>query len=92
MCSGYVTHGTDRALWAFRLPALKGDQVDVARSWLDTIAREVELLEKAGKSLKSEREVLTLREDKSIIWQEDTKWEHYMKLRHTLPGEDVAEQ
>ncbi|KAI0084081.1 carboxylesterase [Irpex rosettiformis] len=89
---GYVTHGTDRALWAFRLPTLQEDQVGVARSWLDAIAREVEALEKAGKPLRTAREVLALRKDKSIGWEEDARWEHYMKLRCALPGEepDVA--
>lgn len=90
LTSGYVTHGTDRALWAFRLPTLEGDQVNVARSWLDTIANEVDALEKAGKPLKAATEVLALRKDKTIGWEEDKKWEHYMKLRHALPGEELV--
>ena len=57
---------------------------------MNTIDREVEALEKAGKPLRAATEVLTLRKDKTIGWEEDTKWEHYMKLRRALPGEGVA--
>ncbi|KAI0692905.1 carboxylesterase [Cytidiella melzeri] len=88
---GYVSHGTDRALWAFRIPSLVQDQVEVARSWLEAIAREVEVLEKAGKPLRSETEVLALKEDRVVGWKEDAKWEHYMELRRALPGETFAE-
>ncbi|KAJ3539758.1 hypothetical protein NMY22_g4591 [Coprinellus aureogranulatus] len=34
---GYVTHGTDRPLWALRLPSLTEKQQVIARKWLDTI-------------------------------------------------------
>jgi len=37
MIIGYVTHGTDRALWAFRKPVLTPEQVNIARSWLDAV-------------------------------------------------------
>ena len=35
--SGYVTHGTDRPLWAFRENILTPNQVTIARTWLDAI-------------------------------------------------------
>lgn len=82
-----MTHATDRPLWALRLPTLDPQQADVARSWLDTIAHEVAALEKAGKPTTPVTEVLALKEDKTIGWQQDAKWERYMQLRLALPGE-----
>ncbi|KZV76028.1 alpha/beta-hydrolase [Peniophora sp. CONT] len=85
---GYVTHATDRPLWAFRKPALNEDQVPVAREWLNTIATELARLQSGG-APRGEREILTLKEDRTIGWTEDARWEEYMRIRRALPGEDV---
>lgn len=84
---GYVTHATDRALWALRLPSLEPAQADVARAWLDTIAREVKELEEAGSSTRDVREILTLKEDRTIAWTEDGTWDDVVRLLKVLPGE-----
>ncbi|PSS37448.1 hypothetical protein PHLCEN_2v655 [Hermanssonia centrifuga] len=85
---GLVTHGTDRPLWAFRLPSLLPDQVEIARAWLDAVAHELESVEKEGVMKRSATQILALKEDKTIGWIEDEKWDRYMALRHVLPGED----
>jgi len=87
---GYVTHGTDRSLWALRLPTLQPDQVDIARSWLDTIASEVKILEQQGKSNRSAKDILVLRGDRTIGWEEDGKWDSIMSLRKVFPGEELV--
>ncbi|KAI1785950.1 carboxylesterase [Ganoderma leucocontextum] len=81
----YVTHATDRALWALRLPILKNDQSSVARSWLSAITENVKRAE-AGDVL-ALKTIVVLTEDKDIREVEDTKWDEYMRLRTTLPGE-----
>ena len=80
-----MTHATDRALWAFRLPALEGDQPDVARAWLDAVDEHVKSAE-AGKVMDL-KTILVLGEDKKVVEAEDTKWDTYMRMRTTLPGE-----
>lgn len=84
---GYVTHATDRPIWAFRLPALKDDQVVIARAWLNVVAREVDELEKEGTAKRSLGQVLALTKDKAIEWQEDKYWDGVMKMCTLLPGE-----
>lgn len=90
---GYVTHGTDRCLWAFRLPVLTPPQVDVARAWLNTIDEEVKKMKSSGSEYNSGengdvRKVLTLYEDMSIGWTMDERWEEIMRLTKVLPGEE----
>ncbi|TBU43885.1 carboxylesterase [Dichomitus squalens] len=82
---GYVTHGTDRALWALRVPLLEGDQGTVARNWISAITQYVKRAE-AGDTLPL-KTVVTLSEDRAIREVEDSKWDEYMRLRKTLPGE-----
>jgi len=84
---GYVTHGTDRCLWAFREPSLEGDQKVVARNWLDRIESEVKRVEERGKPNFALNEMLTLKEDLEIEWTKDAKWDELMKLTSVLPGE-----
>lgn len=84
---GYVTHATDRPIWALRLPALDTAQVDVARTWLDAVAAEVKLVETQGNT-HGLQEVLTLKEDRSIGWKVDERWNGLMRLREALPSED----
>lgn len=83
---GYVTHGTDRALWALRLPTLEPLQADVARKWLDAIDAAVRSVEAQGNT-KGLQEVLALKEDKTIGWRGDDRWDELMRLRVALPSE-----
>ena len=80
-----MTHATDRVLWAFRLPALKDDQASVARAWLTTVDTYVKR-EEAGQVMPF-KTVLALTEEKEIQEVADEKWEVYMRMRSTLPGE-----
>ena len=82
---GYVTHGTDRALWALRLPVLEDDQASVARKWLSVIPEYIKRAE-AGDTLPL-KTIVALTEDKEIREVEDTQWDEHMRLRKTLPGE-----
>ncbi|KAK7692787.1 hypothetical protein QCA50_004420 [Cerrena zonata] len=82
---GYVTHATDRALWALRIPALQADQVSVALAWLDTIASEVKKVEQGNQ--RSYQDILALKTDRSIGWIVDEQWDRKMELAGVLPGE-----
>ncbi|KAI0760613.1 carboxylesterase [Fomes fomentarius] len=82
---GYVTHATDRALWAFRLPSLQDDQASIARKWVSTVADYVTRGE-AGQVLPL-KTILALTEDKEIREVEDTKWDEYLRLGKALPSE-----
>ncbi|RXW23456.1 hypothetical protein EST38_g2421 [Candolleomyces aberdarensis] len=86
---GYVTHGTDRALWALRLPVLTEDEQNVARRWLDVFEEESKKL-LAGKGSRDKDDVLVLKEDRSIGWTKDREWEKYEKLAKTLLRDDLA--
>ncbi|KAJ7065320.1 Alpha/Beta hydrolase protein [Mycena amicta] len=83
---GYVTHGSDRTLWAFRVPQLTDRQLEVARSWLTRVAEEVEAVESAGKPLRGPRDILVLGEDRTIEWNEDGLWYEKMRLLDALPA------
>ncbi|KAF7317742.1 Carboxylic ester hydrolase [Mycena kentingensis (nom. inval.)] len=84
----YVTHGTDRMLWAFRAPNLTESQMDVARNWLDRVQEETAAIEKAGKSVHGLRDILVLGlgKDDAIGWTEDALWEQKMRLLDALPS------
>ncbi|KAJ7228409.1 Alpha/Beta hydrolase protein [Mycena pura] len=85
LVEGYVTHGSDRALWAFRLPLMTASEVDTARSWLARVSEEVEALESAGKPLRGPKDILTLGEDSAVAWRDDLKWDEKMRLLSALP-------
>ncbi|KIM39628.1 hypothetical protein M413DRAFT_447103 [Hebeloma cylindrosporum] len=80
---GYVTHGCDRILWALRIPSLEPSQVEVARSWLTKVAEEFEAMS-SGKTCYNSQRLLTLKEDTTIEWTDDTKWDKLMKLHDIL--------
>ncbi|KAI9513297.1 carboxylesterase [Russula earlei] len=83
--NGYVTHGTDRILWAFRTPELTATQAQTARAWLDAIdCATQELGDPVKRGL---REVLALRADKGIEWTVDENWDDAMRMRKLLPRE-----
>jgi len=82
---GYVTHGSDRALWAFRVPDLEPNQIGVARNWLTRVAEELEAVESAGKPLRGPKDILILAEDRGVEWTEDLQWDEKMRLLDALP-------
>ncbi|KAG5635145.1 hypothetical protein H0H81_012296 [Sphagnurus paluster] len=86
---GYVTHGTDRCLWALRLPNLDEVQANIAKKWLDTIDLERNILEEEGKPIRGVKDVLVLDQETQIKWKEDTKWDGFMSLKSILPIETV---
>ncbi|KAG9313242.1 Alpha/Beta hydrolase protein [Chiua virens] len=84
---GFVTHATDRCFWALRVPSLSAPQKQVAVAWLDAIDNEFKLLEREGKPTRPLNQALTLREDQTIAWQYDEKWDQLMDIAKVLPGE-----
>ncbi len=80
-----MTHATDRALWAFRLPSLQDDQANIARKWVSTVADYVKRAE-AGQ-VSPLKTILALTEDKEIREVQDTKWDEYLRLSKALPSE-----
>lgn len=85
--SGYVTHGTDRVLWAFRIPGLTDSQVDIARAWLDAIDQATQELDLSHPGRRNLKEVLALQANKQIEWTVDEDWDEATKMRKLLPGE-----
>ena len=69
-------------LWALRIPSLKQDQVDVAKRWLRKVTEEVNKLESG--THRDVRDVITLKEDRTIGWTKDEKWDTLMKLEKVL--------
>ncbi|KAF8324951.1 hypothetical protein F5887DRAFT_1021320, partial [Amanita rubescens] len=80
--NGYVTHGTDKAIWSLLAPLMTPDQVDVSRRWLKAVRDETEAL-KAPPEPKLKRgssAVLKLTKDRRIEWSEDEEnYEGVMK-------------
>ena len=84
---GYVTHATDRTLWAFRTPELTTPQVEVARAWLGAIDQATQELELQHPGKRNFKEVLALQADMQIEWTADEKWDDATKMRKLLPAE-----
>lgn len=84
---GLVTHGTDRCLWALRVPTLTDPQKKVAVAWLDAIDKAIETVEREGKPTRPLNQALTLREDQTIAWQDDKKWDRLMDIVKVLAEE-----
>lgn len=82
-----MTHATDRAMWAFRIPELTTPQLEVVRSWLDAIDQATQELEHQHLKRRDLKEVLTLQVDKKIEWAVDVGWDDAMKMRKLFPGE-----
>ncbi|KAH6915737.1 Alpha/Beta hydrolase protein [Coprinopsis sp. MPI-PUGE-AT-0042] len=83
---GYVTHGTDRSLWAFRLPFLTDEQVEIARDWLNRVASEAEKLIDGSSRAPELEQVFCLRKD-GIGWETDERWEELAKLGTSILSE-----
>ncbi|KAF9454428.1 carboxylesterase [Macrolepiota fuliginosa MF-IS2] len=83
---GYVTHGTDRCLWALRKPNLDAKEWDTANRWVEVVDKELKKVIQSGNTHQY-REVLTLKEDQSVGWTNDERWNEFMDLVDILPGE-----
>ena len=83
--AGYVTHATDRVLWCYREPSLSDKQRKVARNWLERVKEETLRVEQG--ITKSVREALTLREDQTIGWDDDKRYEEIMRLVPAVSSE-----
>jgi hypothetical protein len=66
---------------------LTDPQKKVAVAWLDAIDDEFAILEREGKPKRPLNQALTLREDQTIEWQEDKRWDQFMGIVEVLPGE-----
>ncbi len=69
---GYVTHGTDKAIWSLLTPLMTPAQVDISRRWLKAVRDETAAL--GAPDAKPKRDasaVLRLTKDKIIEWSED---------------------
>ncbi|KAJ7165530.1 carboxylesterase [Mycena crocata] len=82
---GYATHGSDRSLWAFRVPDLTADQIDTARNWLTQVFEWLDAIERAGKPVGGPLNILVLTEDRDVRWKEDLLWDEKMRLLDALP-------
>ena len=71
-------------MWALRLPILEQDQVEVVRGWVDKVAEEVNKLMKGESTGLDVRDMITLKEDRSIGWTKDERWDILMKLEKAL--------
>ena len=76
-------------LWALRIPSLKPDQVDVAKEWINSIAEEVNKLMNGESAREDLRDMITLKEDRSIGWTKDEKWDTLIKLEKVLDSRSV---
>ncbi|KAG6865681.1 hypothetical protein C0991_000294 [Blastosporella zonata] len=81
---GYVTHGTDRCIWALRQPVLEPEQEIVAKQWLDRIDVELKQIENESKPSRDVKTILTLRTTTEIGWNQDEKWEALAALRRLV--------
>jgi hypothetical protein len=84
---GLVTHATDCALWFLHVPSLTPPQLDVATAWLDAIAAEIKTLDSDTTPTRGMKEKLTMRDNQTIEWTTDSRWEEMMRLATILPGE-----
>ena len=71
-------------LWALRLPTLEQDQVEVARGWVDKVTEEMNKLMNGESAGLDVRDMITLKEDRSIGWTKDERWDILMKLEKAL--------
>lgn len=76
-------------LWALRIPSLKPNQVDVAKEWINSIAEEANKLMNGESAREDLRDMITLKEDRSIGWTKDEKWDTLIKLEKVLDSGSV---
>lgn len=83
---GYVTHATDRYLWALRRPNLNPEQWDTANQWVEAFHQEMSVMIQFGNKY-NHRQFLTLKEDRSVRWTSDGRWDELLNMADILPGE-----
>ena len=78
-------------MWPLCNPLLKDDQASIAHAWLDAVAQGAEESKKAGAggTGRAVNEVMTLREDRTIGWDKDDKWEAMMRVDWRLATLDA---
>lgn len=81
-----MTHATDRYLWALRRPNLNPKQWDTANRWVEAVHQELGNMAQVGNRY-GHRQFLTLKEDQSIGWTSDERWEELMSMADVLSGE-----
>ena len=68
-------------------------QRKTARKWLEAIDSEIHRLISSSKASKDLKQVLTLKEDQSIAWEKDEKWDEMMRVAlAVLPKEPRSDQ
>ncbi|PFH50958.1 hypothetical protein AMATHDRAFT_60152 [Amanita thiersii Skay4041] len=77
---GYVTHGTDRCLWALRKPSLTAEQVEIAQTWLNAFFDKAKAVQGSGSPQEEVYTVLTLGDDKQVQWGKDERWDRFCKI------------
>jgi len=85
---GYVSHGLDRVIWAYRKALLEQSEHPVVLGWLDAINAQRAAIE-AGSSneARNMKRVFALK-DGCAGWKDDTRWDDIMRLTVALPGEN----
>lgn len=73
---GYVTHGTDRAIWSLLIPLMTSDQADVARRWLNAVHEQVATV--GTEDRQDPSAVLRLTKDKRIEWSIDRSYDELL--------------
>ena len=74
---GYVTHGTDRAIWSLLNPLMTSDQADVARRWLNSVQEEAAAVRKT-EDRQDPSVVLRLTKDERIEWSIDRTYDELL--------------
>jgi len=82
VAQGYVTHGSDRAIWAFRLQDIGDGDADVIRAWLERFSKEVANLRSSKHGMSHDvKQVLRLGKLGEIGWAEDSRWQEMDRIR-----------
>lgn len=77
-------------LWAFRTVSLLPDQIAVAKAWIDEIDKCMKAITSDRSAQRDVRQMLTLKEDKTIAWTDDGNWDNLMKLYDDIKGAQRA--
>jgi len=85
---GYVTHATDRSIWTLRKNVLTPEQVSIAQKWLRAVHHALEEVERMPDGGYAVDVLLTLKDNKTIGWTRDGKWETMAQLAKVLEGNE----
>jgi hypothetical protein len=73
-------------LWAFRTVGLLPDQIAAAKAWIDEVDKYMKAVTLDKTAQRDVRQMLTLREDKTIAWTDDKHWDNLMKVYDLVKG------